>query len=75
MSELDPRFTTGGYTAVMELLLQHGADAVAADMDGNTPLHLAVIELSVGVASVLVEAMTGIACTSHQIIPANLVHT
>ena len=35
--------TARGYTAVMELLIEHGADASAADSDGNTGLHIAVI--------------------------------
>lgn len=36
------------YTAMIELLIEHGADVNADDEDGDTPLHLAVIHLAVG---------------------------
>jgi hypothetical protein len=42
---------------MLELLLARGADATAADRGGNSPLHLAVVEMDVGTATVLLEAM------------------
>ena len=33
---------------MIELLIEHGADINAADEDGDTPLHLAVIHQAVG---------------------------
>ena len=33
---------------MIELLIEHGADINAADEDGDTPLHVAVIHQAVG---------------------------
>ena len=50
--------TVNKHKAVMELLIEHGADINAADTDGKTPLHTAARKDSAECATLLLGTTT-----------------
>lgn len=45
-----------GYTEIVQLLLEYGADPNQCDCEGNTPLHLATVTNRISVVTLLLKA-------------------